>query len=165
MPKVIAFLLLCVGCAYVGCAATAGENRPETFVINASHGGREATVKIPVGAVFSFSANNAQPLADSTGPQVEAMRLSGDVRISVTGTPAPIEIKADHVVLELTADETPVGMLRVQPARRLRSAQVIMGDDETQTFVGNVVFTVQTTSGALQIKADRVQRVAGSAGA
>jgi hypothetical protein len=159
MPKVIALLLMCAACT-----AVAGENRPETFVINASHGGREATVKIPVGAVFSFSANNAQPLADSTGPQVEAMRLSGDVRISVTGTPSPIEIKADHVVLELTADETPVrdAMLRAQPARQLRSAQVIVGADETQTFVGNVVFTVQTASGALQIKADRVQRVAGS---
>ncbi len=42
-------------------------------------------MKIPVGAVFTFSADNAVALTNYMDPKVEAMRLSGDVRIQVTG--------------------------------------------------------------------------------
>ena len=99
----IAFVVL----AFTACIATAGQIQAETFVIHASQDGREATVKIPVGAVSAFSANNAVALTDYMDPKVEAMRLSGDVRIQVIGTPMPIQIRADHIVLELTADEKP----------------------------------------------------------
>jgi len=156
MPRIASFLL----CAVF--AAAAGESRPETFVIQASRDGHDATVKIPVGAVAAFSANSAVALTDYADRQVEAMRLCGDVRIHVIGTPAPIQINADRVVLELTADEAPAridGMAR--PNRQRRSANVILDDHQTQTFVGNVVFTMQTSSGAMQIKADRIERVAG----
>jgi hypothetical protein len=139
--------------------------QPETFVIHASGDGREATVKIPVGAVSAFSANNAVALTNFADPQVEAMRLSGDVRIHVIGTPVPIQIRADHVVLELTADEAPGhpegGSLRAHPSHRVQSAHVIVDDPQTQTFVGDVVFTEQTPSGALEIKADRLERLTG----
>jgi hypothetical protein len=139
--------------------------RAETFVIQASGDGREATVKIPVGAVSAFSANSAVALTDYADPQVEAMRLSGDVRIHVIGTPVPIQIRAEHVVLELTADETPAHMdsasLRAHPGHRVQSARVIVDDSQTQTFVGHVVFTEQTPSGALEIKADRLERLTG----
>ena len=159
--KITALFLVCAACA-----AQAGGAQPETFVIHASRNGREATIKIPVGAVSAFSANNAEALPDSTGPQIESMRLSGDVRIDVSGTPAPLQIKADIVVLELTADETPAkgggAALSTRPKRQLSSSHVIVENDETQAFVGNVVFTVQTSSGAMQIKADRVERVTGS---
>jgi hypothetical protein len=136
----------------------------ETFVIQASGDGREATVKIPVGAVSAFSANSAVALTDYADPQVEAMRLSGDVRIHVIGTPVPIQIRAEHVVLELTADETPAHPDRLsssRPGHRIKSAQVIVDDPQTQTFVGHVVFTEQTPSGALEIKADRLERLTG----
>ena len=139
----------------------------ETFVIQASgNDGREATVKIPVGAVSAFSANSAVALTDYADPQVEAMRLSGDVRIHVIGTPVPIQIRAEHVVLELTADEAPghseSASQRVHPGHRVHSAQVIVDDSRTQTFVGHVVFTEQTPSGALEIKADRLERLTGA---
>jgi hypothetical protein len=144
---------------------TARDIQAETFVIQASGDGREATVKIPVGAVSAFSANNAVALTDYADPQVEAMRLSGDVRIHVIGTPVPIQIRADHVVLELTADESPAhadgGSQRAHPGHRVQSAQVIVDDPQTQTFVGHVVFTEQTPSGALEIKADRLERLTG----
>jgi hypothetical protein len=144
---------------------TARDIQAETFVIQASGNGREATVKIPVGAVSAFSANNAVALTDYADPQVEAMRLSGDVRIHVIGTPVPIQIRADHVVLELTADEAPAhadgGSLRAHAGHRVQSAQVIVDDPQTQTFVGHVVFTEQTPSGALEIKADRLERLTG----
>jgi len=136
----------------------------ETFVIQAGGDGREATVKIPVGAVSAFSANSAVALTDYADPQVEAMRLSGDVRIHVMGTPVPIQIRADHVVLELTADQAPVHPDRMtagHPAHRVQSAHVIVDDSQTQTFVGHVVFTEQTPSGALEIKADRLERLTG----
>ena len=137
----------------------------ETYVIQAGRDGREATVKIPVGAVSAFSANNAVALTNFADPQVEAMRLSGDVRIHVIGTPVPIQIRADYVVLELTADEAPVRAdgwsLRAHPGHRVQSAQVIVDDSQTQTFVGDVVFTEQTPSGALEIKADRLERLTG----
>jgi hypothetical protein len=145
--------------------AAARDIQAETFVIQASSDGREATVKIPVGAVSAFSANNAVALTDYADPQVEAMRLSGDVRIHVIGTPVPIQIRADHVVLELTADQTPArsdgGNPRAHPGHRVQSAQVIVADPQTQTFVGHVVFTEQTPSGALEIKADRLERLTG----
>lgn len=143
--------------------AAAGEIRAETFVIHAGLDGREATVKIPVGAVSAFSAKNAVALTDYRDPRVEAMRLSGDVRIQVIGAPTPIQIRADHVVLELTADEKPAradgesGL--AHPRGHVQSAHVIVDDDQTQTFVGDVVFTEQTSSGALEIKADRLERL------
>jgi hypothetical protein len=139
--------------------------QPETFVIQASGDGREATVKIPVGAVSTFSANNAVALTDYSDPQVEAMRLSGDVRIHVIGAPMPIQIRADHVVLELTADEAPAHAetagLHARPGLHVQSAHVIVDDSQTQTFVGHVVFTEQTPAGALEIKADRLERLTG----
>jgi hypothetical protein len=145
-------------------SAAARDIQAETFVISAGGGGREATVKIPVGAVSAFSANSAVALTDYADPQVEAMRLSGDVRIHVIGTPAPIQIRADHVVLELTADQAPVHPDRVslgRPGHHVQSAQVIVDDPQTQTFVGHVVFTEETPSGALEIKADRLERLTG----
>jgi hypothetical protein len=129
----------------------------ETFVIQAGGDGREAIVKIPVGAVSAFSANSAVALTNYADPQVEAMRLSGDVRIHVIGTPLPIQIRAEHVVLELTADEAPAR----HPGHHVQSAHVIVDDSQTQTFVGHVVFTEQTPSGALEIKADRLERLTG----
>jgi hypothetical protein len=93
------------------------------------------------------------------------MRLSGDVRIRVIGTPTPIQIRADHIVLELTADQAPAhpqgASLRLHPGHRVQSAHVIVDDSQTQTFVGDVVFTEQTSSGALEIKADRLERLTG----
>jgi len=150
------------GYALLLCAAStlaAGVSEPETFFIPANSSGREATIRVPVGAVSSFSASNAEALNDYAGPEIEAMRLSGDVRIDLIGTGRPIEIKADRVVLELTADEAMErkGSLPLTGVRRLQSTRVIEGCDATQTFVGNVVFTLQTASGAMQIKADRVE--------
>jgi hypothetical protein len=137
----------------------AGNSESETFFIPANSSGSEATIKLPVGAVSSFSASYAEALTDYAGPEIEAMRLSGDVRIDVIGTGKPIRIKADRVVLELTADDIVQrkGTLPLAGSRQLRSRSVIEDGDATQTFVGNVVFTLQTASGALQIKADRVE--------
>jgi hypothetical protein len=149
--------------AFLLCAATIAQAQPqsETFVIQAGESGREATIKIPVGAVSTFSANAAEALVGYADPKVEAMRLSGDVRISVMGTSQPIQIKADNVVLELTADETPDtatdALLSNRQTHQLQSTEIIVGGDDTQTFVGNVVFTVQTPAGAMQIKAGRVE--------
>jgi len=136
----------------------AGRNEPETFFIPATFSGAEATIKIPVGAVSSFSASNAEALTNYAGPEIEAMRLSGDVRIDVIGTGEPIQIKADRVVLELTADDAvqQKGSL-LTGSRQLHSSRVIEDGDATQTFVGDVVFTLQTSSGALQIRADRME--------
>jgi hypothetical protein len=145
------------------CVVAARDIQAETFVIQAGDDGREATVKIPVGAVSAFSADSAVALTDYADPQVEAMRLSGDVRIHVMGTLAPIQIRADHLVLELTADESPAHLLgaslRAHPGHRVRSTRVIVDDSQTQTFVGHVVFTEQTSSGALEIKAGRLERL------
>jgi hypothetical protein len=157
----ITTLLLLLGTGVV----TAREVPSETFVIHAGEDGSEAIVKIPVGAVSAFSADRAVALTDYADPKVEAMRLSGDVRIHVIGAPAPIQIRADHVVLELTADEAPThslgGNLRAHSRHRVQSAQVIVDNPQTQTFVGHVVFTEQTPSGALEIKADRLERLTG----
>jgi hypothetical protein len=154
----ITILLLLLGTGIVA----AREVPSETFVIQGGQDGREAIVKIPVGAVSAFSADRAVALTDYADPKVEAMRLSGDVRIHVIGAPATIQIRADRIVLELTADEAPMmGGLRVHPGHRVQSAQVIVDDPEMQTFVGDVVFTEQTPSGALEIKADRLERLTG----
>jgi hypothetical protein len=142
----------------------ARETPSETFVIQAGQDGREAIVKIPVGAVSAFSADRAVALTDYADPKVEAMRLCGDVRIHVIGAPAPIQIRADRIVLELTADDAPMhllGALRIHRGHRVQSAQVIVDDPQTQTFVGHVVFTEQTPSGAMEIKADRLERLTG----
>ncbi len=162
MFKFMGPLLLCVASM-----AAAAQTLPETFVIQAGQSGREATIKIPVGAVAAFSANAAEALVGYSGPQVEAMRLSGDVLISVVGASQPIQIKADEVVLELTADESPVraklDWLLRRPWHRLQSTEVIVDGEDMRTFVGNVVFTVQTAAGAMQIKADRVEHKVGAA--
>ena len=153
------------GYAFVLCVASAmaaGTSEPETFFIPATFSGPEATIKIPVGAVSSFSASNAEALTNYAGPEIEAMRLSGDVRIDVIGTGEPIQIKADRVVLELTADDAAQrkGSLPLTGSRQLHSSRVIEDGDATQTFVGDVVFTLQTSSGALQIRADRMEHTA-----
>jgi hypothetical protein len=137
----------------------AGRNEPETFFIPANSSGRDATITVPVGAISSFSATSAEALTDYAGPEIEAMRLSGDVRIDVIGTGQPIQIKADRVVLELTADDVMElkGSTTLAGSRRLHSSRVIEDGEATQTFVGNVVYTLQTSSGAMQIKADRVE--------
>jgi hypothetical protein len=135
--------------------------RAETFVIQADKAGHEATVTIPVGAVTQLSANFAESIVDRDAPQFEAMRLSGDVLISITGSTAPIEIKADDVVLELTPDATAgqalISRLGAAAKKLLRSTATPPGEDAAQVFVGNVVFDLQTSAGPMQIKADRVE--------
>jgi hypothetical protein len=165
------------GCALVLCAAStiaAGKSGPETFFIPANSSGGDATIKLPVGAVSSFSASNAEALTDYAGPEIEAMRLSGNVRIDVIGTGGPIEIKADRVVLELTADDagqrkeaaegSPDGSPPIIGSRQLHSGRVIDESDAVQTFLGDVVFTLQTSSGAMQIKANRVEHTVPTGG-
>ena len=149
-------LLLCTASAMA-----AGRGEPETFFIPANSSGREATIKVPVGAVSSFSASNAEALTNYAGPEIEAMRLSGDVRIDVIGTGQPIQIKADRVVLELTADDAVErkGLPTLAGSRQLHSSRVIEEGAAAQTFLGDVVFTLQTSSGAMQIKADRVEHI------
>ncbi|MGO9512232.1 MAG: hypothetical protein ACLP2F_01140 [Steroidobacteraceae bacterium] len=159
MYKITGALLLCAASAV---AAT--RTQPETFVIQSGQSGRQATIKVPVGAVSTFSANAAEALVGYADPKVEAMRLSGDVLINVMGTSQPIQIKADNVVLELTADEAPDKVKIALPsAPTHRSTEIIAGGDDTQIFVGNVIFTVQTTAGAMQIRADRVEHKGGPA--
>ena len=156
MFKMMGIVLLCTASTMA-----AAQVQSEIFVIQASPGGREPTIKIPIGAVSMFSANAAKALVGDADSQVEAMRLSGDVRINVRGFSQPIEIKADHVLLELTADETPfqvAGWRSTLPVHQLRSTEIIVGGDDSQTFVGHVVFTVQTSAGAMQIAAERVER-------
>ena len=159
---VSALLLLCFAAA-----GAAGDARPETFVIHGGQDGRAATIKIPVGSVSAFSANGAEALnyGDS---RVEAMRLRGNVRIDVigparSGVTQPIHIRAENVVLELTADEAPHWLSLFRPARSLRSNEIIVDADDTQTFVGNVSFTVPTSAGSMQITADRIEHSAGAA--
>jgi hypothetical protein len=151
-----------IGYVFLLCAAStmaAGRSEPETFFIPANSSGRDATITVPVGAVSSFSASSAEALTDYARPEVEAMRLSGDVRIDVIGSGQRIQIKADRVVLELTADDAVErkGSTMLTGSRQLHSTRVIEDGDATQTFLGNVVFTRQTSSGAMQIKADRVE--------
>jgi hypothetical protein len=133
----------------------------ETFVIQDEKPGHEATVTIPVGAVTKLSANFAQSLVNYADPQFEAMRLSGDVLISIAGSTQPIQIRADNIVLELTPDtaQDPLKASRSDAAsnKLLRSTVTLPGDDDSQVFVGNVVFDLQTPAGPMQIKADRVE--------
>lgn len=159
-----AVLALCAAAAVTAAAgparaaAAAARNVPETFIIRANSGGREATIKVPVGAVSAFSASRAEALNGYAGPDIEAMRLSGDVRIELIGAGEPIEIKADRVVLELTADDAAARKAAgpVRESRSLRSSRVIGDERSGQTFLGDVVFTMQTRSGAMQITADRL---------
>jgi hypothetical protein len=158
---VSALLLLCSAVAAAG-----GDARPETFVIHGGPG--TATIKVPVGSVSAFSASGAEAL-DNGDSRVEAMRLRGNVRIDVIGTARsgatqPIHIRADNVVLELTADEAPHWLNLFRPARSLRSNEIIGDADETQTFVGNVSFTVPTSAGSMQITADRIEHSSGTSG-
>jgi lipopolysaccharide assembly outer membrane protein LptD (OstA) len=155
MLKFTGVLLLCAASTVTG-----AQTRPETFVIQAGHSGREATIKIPVGAVSTFSANAAEALNGYADSKVEAMRLSGNVLINVIGASQPIQIKADKVVLELTADETPAP----GATALMRSTEIIVGADDSQTFVGNVFFSVQTSSGVMQIRADQVEHRVAPAG-
>jgi hypothetical protein len=144
MVKTPGLLLLCA--ALISTSAHAA-----TFVIKADPWGHEAIITVPMGAVTNLSSNTAQTLTGYSNPEVEAMRLSGNVRIMVQGAKEPIQIKADRVLLELIPD--------VATDRRksvLYSTTVIDGGDNTQIFAGNVLFKIDTLSGPLQIKADRV---------
>jgi hypothetical protein len=137
--------LLCVATALPPAMA-------ETFVIEADKAGHEATIKMPAGAVTRLSADRAESLEGYAGSQIEAMRLSGDVLIGIAGSKQPIEIKADSLVLELTADSAAIAAKhsRADSAshNRLRDSQVL---------VGTVVFDLQTASGPVEIKADRIE--------
>jgi len=145
--------------------ARAAQRNPETFVVHAGQGGETAIITIPVGAVFEFSANRAEALVDYADPQVEAMRLSGDVLIRVKGASRPIRIEADRVVLELAADQAPDSAHSARPIGALRSSEIIRDGRDSQTFVGNVSFTVPTTAGTMRIRADRVEYRGAAAGA
>jgi hypothetical protein len=144
MIKTPGLLLLCA--ALVSTSAQAA-----TFVIKADPWGHEAIITVPMGAVTNLSSNTAQTLTGYSNPEVEAMRLSGDVRIMVQGAKEPIQIKADRVLLELIPDAATDHLKSV-----LHSTTVIDGGDNTQIFAGNVLFKIDTLSGPLQIKADRV---------
>ncbi len=132
----------------------------DTFVIQADSPGHEATVRIPVGAITQLSADSAESVAGNADPTIESMRLTGDVAISIAGSTQPIHIIASRLVLELTADSPPQpeAKNRTTAAKPpLRSTAVLRGDDDSQIFVGNVVFDVQTAVGPMEIKADRVE--------
>jgi hypothetical protein len=152
--KALGLLVLCI-------ASGATAVRADTFVIQAEQSGHEAVVRIPVGAVTKLSANSAESLIGYADAQFESMRLSGDVLISIAGTTQTIQIKADSIVLELTPDlvlDTPKSS-RAEAAsnKLLRSTTMLRGVNDSQVFVGNVVFDLQTPSGLMQIKADRVE--------
>jgi lipopolysaccharide export system protein LptA len=156
MFKASAIATLCV-------ASLLSVANAETLVIHADNSGREATVKIPVGAVRKLSANSAQSLEGYADPQSETMRLSGDVLISIAGAEQPIQIRADTMVLELTPDAAPQRIAGKAPAAIGRlSSKVMNVEDGTQIFVGNVIFDLQTSSGPMQIRADRVEEQSGS---
>jgi hypothetical protein len=134
------------------CAALISTSvRAATFVIKADPSGHEAIITVPMGAVTNLSSNAAQTLKGYSNPDVEAMRLSGDVRIMVQGAKEPIQIKADRVLLELIPDVAADHQKNV-----LQSTTVIDGGDNTQIFAGDVLFKIETLSGLLQIRADRV---------
>jgi len=143
---------------WAGAAISAA--RADTFVIQADGPGHEATVRIPVGAITQLSADSAESLAGNADPKIESMRLTGDVAISIAGCTQPIHIKANRLVLELTADSPPDPEAKSRTAAAkppLHSTAVLRGDDDSQIFVGNVVFDVQTAAGPMEIKADRVE--------
>jgi len=153
MLRKTGFLLLCSALAATSAQAA-------TFVIRADAAGHEATIKIPMGAVSDLSSDAAETLVGYANPQIEAMRLSGDVRIVVQGAKEPIQIRADKVLLELIPDQAPDHgrkvLLHVQDAIQTRSSTVRAANDHTRVFAGNVVFKIKTLSGPLQIRADRV---------
>jgi hypothetical protein len=148
------------------CAASSGAvaAQAETFVLQGEKDGHESVVKIPVSAVTKLSANFAESLTGLTSysdSPVESMRLSGDVLINIAGSDQTIEIKADSVVLELTADFAPQhvksGRAAAAANKLLRSGSLFSNGESGQVFVGNVVFDLQTNSGPMEIKADRVE--------
>jgi hypothetical protein len=158
MIKTLGMIVLCAASCI---AATA---QAETFVIGGEKDGHEAVVKIPVSAVTKLSANFAESLTGLTSysdAPVESMRLTGDVLINIAGSDQPIEIKADSVVLELTADFAPEhvrsGRAAAATNKLLRSGSLFSNGESGQVFVGNVVFDLQTNSGPMEIKADRVE--------
>lgn len=144
-------------CALAACAGA----RAETFVIHEDTPGHEATVRIPVGAITQLSADFAESLVGYADPQFESMRLRGDVSISIAGSSQPIQIKANSLVLELTPDasqgRTRSAGAEAEEARRPISVEKLAGGGDSQVFVGNVVFDLQTSSGPMQIKADRIE--------
>lgn len=150
-----AIIVVCSTAASAGVGGT----HLETFVIPASRDGHEATIKIPVGAIATFSANAAEALVNYRDPGVEAMRLRGNVVINVISKRQSIEIKAQNVVLELTADEFSGWTAWLHPGTywRRHSAEFTEDADDTQTFVGNVSFSVPTSFGAMKITADRLE--------
>ena len=154
MVKLLGMFILCT-------APVVSVVHAETFVIEAAKSGHEATVKIPVGAVTKLSANFAESLVGYADPQFEAMRLRGDVLISIDGSDQPIQIKADNIVLELTPDAviSHSSSPRADAAtnKLLRSTTTLSGDDDSQVFLGNVVFDLQTPVGPREIRADRVE--------
>jgi hypothetical protein len=159
MIKKLGMIVLCAASCVAARAAQA-----ETFVIQGEKDGHEAVVKIPVSAVTKLSANFAESLTGLTGftdSPVESMRLTGDVLINIAGSDQPIEIKADSVVLELTADFAPEhvksGRAAAATNKLLRSGSLFSNGESGQVFVGNVVFDLQTNSGPMEIKADRVE--------
>jgi hypothetical protein len=140
--------------------------RAETFVIPAQQSGHEATVSIPGSAVTGLSANFAEPIVDHADSQAEIMRLTGDVIISVAGSAEPIHIKADSLVLTLIPDAVrgPDGPAAERPSRAdpptheaLHGTTTLPGDDNSEVFVGSVVFKLDTAAGPMQIKAERVE--------
>ena len=158
MIKKLGLIALCVATCFAASA------QAETFVIQGEKDGHEAVVKIPVSAVTKLSANFAESLTGLTGytdSPVESMRLTGDVLINIAGSDQPIEIKADSVVLELTADFAPEhvrsGRAAAATNKLLRSSSMFSNGESGQVFVGNVVFDLQTNSGPMEIKADRVE--------
>jgi nicotinamide mononucleotide (NMN) deamidase PncC len=126
--------LLCVATALPPAMA-------ETFVIEADKAGHEATIKIPAGAVTRLSADRAESLEGYAGSQIEAMRLSGDVLIGIAGSRQPIEINSAAIAAKHSRADS-------ASHNRLRDSQVL---------VGNVVFDLQTASGPVEIKADRIE--------
>jgi hypothetical protein len=158
MIKKLGMIILCAASCFAAVA------QAETFVLQGEKDGHEAVVKIPVSAVTKLSANFAESLTGLTGyadSPVESMRLSGDVLINIAGSDQPIEIKADSVVLELTADFAPEhvksGRAAAATNKLLRSGSLFSNGESGQVFVGNVVFDLQTNSGPMEIKADRVE--------
>ena len=147
-------------CLCLLCAASTLPAHAETFVIPADQSGHEVTIKMPAGAVTKMSADRAENLVGYAGSQIEAMRLSGDVLIGVAGSTQAIEIKAESVVLELTADAAP-GRERhgraASASNRARHSNSTAFGGASQLFVGDVVFDLQTASGPMEIKADRVE--------
>jgi hypothetical protein len=144
--------------AVLFCSGLVSFARAETFVIPAQQSGHEATVSIPGSAVTGLSAKFAESIVDHADSQAEIMRLTGDVIISVAGSAEPIHIKADSLVLTLIPDavRTP-GRADSATHEALPGTTTLPGQDNTEVFVGNVVFKRDTAAGPMQIKADRVE--------